>query len=80
MADAPEESTCPRCGGDLETFVLEGKRAVVCEDCGYADVPADHSPAERVVEESWASILRRYRRGGDTDNSDDEDDSNDETA
>ncbi|GGN05319.1 hypothetical protein [Halarchaeum nitratireducens] len=71
MADTREEgSTCPRCGGDLETFVFEGKRAVVCEDCGYADVPADHSPPERADEESWASILRRYRRGGSGDTTD----------
>lgn len=71
MADAPvDRSACPRCGGGLDTFVLGDARAVACEDCGYADVPADHSPAERVDEESWASILRRYQRGGNDDGDD----------
>ncbi|GAD51343.1 hypothetical protein MBEHAL_0103 [Halarchaeum acidiphilum MH1-52-1] len=61
--DAP--GTCPRCGGDLEALVFDGARAVVCDDCGFADVPADLSPPERADEESWASILRRYGREND---------------
>jgi len=51
---------CPRCGGRLETLELDGARAVVCERCGYADVPADHSPGERPREESWEEVLRAY--------------------
>ncbi|GGM74805.1 Zn ribbon nucleic-acid-binding protein [Halarchaeum rubridurum] len=78
MTDARDEAaTCPRCGGELETFVFGSARAVGCAECGYADVPADHSPAERVEEESWASILRRYRRGGGGETVDDGDGSAD---
>lgn len=51
---------CPRCGQPLEELVLEGRRAVACERCGYADVPADHSPAPRGEEKSWESILREF--------------------
>ncbi|WP_435099136.1 hypothetical protein [Halarchaeum sp. P4] len=51
---------CPRCDGTLEELVFEGRRAVVCESCGFADVAADHSPAERENEESWETALRRF--------------------
>lgn len=53
---------CPRCGGTLEELVFEEHRAVVCEDCGFADVPADHSPTER-EDESWDAALRRFLDG-----------------
>lgn len=51
---------CPRCDDSLEELVFEGRHAVVCEYCGFADVSADHSPAEREDEESWETALRRF--------------------
>ena len=51
---------CPRCGRPLEELVLQGRCAVGCEHCGYADVSADHSPTPRREEESWESILREF--------------------
>lgn len=51
---------CPRCGGDLVTFAIEGASAtaVVCETCGYADTPASHRP-EGADPESWEEAIAR---------------------
>lgn len=51
---------CPRCGGDLVSYELEGEEAVVCEGCGYVGVPADHRP-EGEEPETWTRALRRFR-------------------
>jgi hypothetical protein len=50
---------CPRCGSALTTLALGGTEAVVCDDCGYADVEADHSGEPRLVE-SWEEALERF--------------------
>ncbi|GAA0728224.1 tRNA(Ile2) C34 agmatinyltransferase TiaS [Halorubrum trapanicum] len=50
---------CPRCGGDLSTLSLGAATAVACDDCGYADVEADHS-GEPEFAESWADALARF--------------------
>lgn len=50
---------CPRCGADLSSLSLGGATAVGCDDCGYADVEADHS-GEPEFAESWADALARF--------------------
>jgi len=52
---------CPRCGGTLATFALEGKekRAMVCETCGFAGIPASHRPEGESVE-SWDQVVERF--------------------
>lgn len=55
---------CPRCGEALATFALADARAVICEACEYADVPANHRSSTRGAEESWESALERFRGGG----------------
>ncbi|MFB6148905.1 MAG: zf-TFIIB domain-containing protein [Halobacteriales archaeon] len=51
---------CPRCDAELVTYTLEGVTAVVCESCGYADVPAelDVEPREN---ETWEEAFERFR-------------------
>lgn len=49
---------CPRCGDDLERYVLEGRQAVTCAACGYIGVPVEHGGEYRAVE-SWAEALAR---------------------
>ncbi len=53
---------CPRCGSPLTVLALAGAEAVACDDCGFADVEADHSGEPRVVE-SWEEALRRFQEG-----------------
>ena len=50
---------CPRCGADLSSLSLGGATAVGCDDCGYADVEADHS-GEPEFAESWADAIARF--------------------
>lgn len=52
---------CPRCGGPLVTFAVEGvdEPAVVCESCGFADVSASHR-AELADNESWERAIERF--------------------
>jgi len=52
--------TCARCGGQLEAFELQGQRAVVCTECGYADTPVEHEPSRRNGEESWERAIERF--------------------
>lgn len=54
----PDE--CPRCGSPLTTLALAGVEAVACDDCGFADVEADHSGEPRIVE-SWEEALKRFQ-------------------
>lgn len=57
---------CPRCGGTLITYTLEGKEAVVCEECEFVNVPtrhATHSGDGEAETESWDEVLERYREG-----------------
>lgn len=50
---------CPRCGGGLATYTLDGKEAAVCEGCGYLGVPADLRH-EAVQRETWTDALQRF--------------------
>jgi DNA-directed RNA polymerase subunit M/transcription elongation factor TFIIS len=50
---------CPRCGAALSTLSLGAATALACEDCGYADVEADHS-GEPALVESWADAIARF--------------------
>lgn len=52
---------CPRCDGHLQTFVLEGTegKAVVCESCGFTDIPAGHRPEGAQIE-SWDTAVARF--------------------
>ncbi|WP_172863923.1 hypothetical protein [Halorubrum trapanicum] len=50
---------CPRCGAELSSLSLGAATAVACDDCGYADVEADHS-GEPEFAESWADALARF--------------------
>ena len=38
--DPPD--TCPRCGGPISTYVLEGQERIHCEGCGYAGIDIAH--------------------------------------
>ncbi|WP_331233026.1 zinc ribbon domain-containing protein [Natronorarus salvus] len=53
---------CPRCGGALSRLRFEGREALVCDGCGYADVEVDQR-RERVEAESWAEAIERFRAG-----------------
>ncbi len=53
---------CPRCGGALSRLDFEGREALNCEGCGYADVEVDQR-GERVEAESWAEAIERFRAG-----------------
>lgn len=57
---------CPRCGGGLEALTMGAAEAIVCESCGYVDVPADHH-GEFESSEPWSEALRRFyaRQRGD---------------
>ena len=50
---------CPRCGASLESITLEGVTTWYCDDCGYADVPVEHS-GEADDTESWQDALNRF--------------------
>lgn len=52
---------CPRCGGDLVEYRLDGREAFRCEACGYVGVPTDHHGSP-TPSETWAESLRRFRR------------------
>lgn len=52
---------CPRCGGELTEFRLDGREARRCDSCGYVGVPADHHGTPTPAE-TWAESLRRFRR------------------
>ncbi len=53
---------CPRCGRVLSRLCLEGREALVCDGCGYADLEVDQR-GERVEAESWAEAIERFRAG-----------------
>jgi hypothetical protein len=53
---------CPRCTRRLSRLDFEGREALVCEGCGYADVEVDQR-GERVEVESWAEAIERFRAG-----------------
>ena len=50
---------CPLCGAALSSLSLGAATAVACDDCGYADVEADHS-GEPEFAESWAEAIARF--------------------
>lgn len=51
---------CPRCGGHVTVFELEGAVSQVCEDCSYVGVVADHRPEGADIE-SWDDALSRLQ-------------------
>ena len=53
---------CPRCDGTLETYSLGGREAVICRNCGYVGIEADHRPEATEVE-TWSEALTRFRDG-----------------
>lgn len=50
---------CPRCGGPLTEYELDGLEAVSCDSCGYLGVPVEHSGELKQVE-SWEEALKRF--------------------
>ena len=50
---------CPRCGGQLETYSLDGEKAVGCGSCGYVGVDVEHY-REPDDAESWDEALERF--------------------
>jgi DNA-directed RNA polymerase subunit M/transcription elongation factor TFIIS len=52
--------SCDRCGGELETYELEGRETRSCRDCGYVDVPVRHEPSEH-EHESWDNAISRFQ-------------------
>lgn len=58
---------CPRCGGAVAEYALDGRETVGCPACGWLGVEVEHR-AERATAESWAEAYRRFRkRAGDAD-------------
>ncbi|WP_147435682.1 hypothetical protein [Halobellus sp. Atlit-38R] len=53
---------CPRCGTTLTSYTRpEGEFvAVVCEQCGFANIPASHH-GESIAEESWEHAIDRFQ-------------------
>lgn len=51
---------CPRCDGSVERYELGDNDSMVCQQCGYVGVEADHE-GETIGIESWAEALRRFR-------------------
>lgn len=51
---------CSRCEATLRRYELAGRRAQVCEQCGYVGVDVEHRD-EPVVVESWEEALTRFR-------------------
>lgn len=51
---------CPRCGEELVTYALADSddAAIVCESCGFADVPASHR-SDATPPESWEDAIDR---------------------
>lgn len=49
---------CPRCGGALSRYELDGRTSVRCEACGYVGVPIDHGG-----ERAWRTAVDRLLRG-----------------
>jgi spore maturation protein CgeB len=43
----------------MDHYTYQGKEAVVCGECGYLDVPADHQYSHETFE-SWESALERF--------------------
>jgi len=56
---------CPRCGGALESYELGASESVVCENCSYVGVSADHTSEGR-KRESWDDAFDRFYRKVDT--------------
>lgn len=51
---------CARCGGQLETYALNGKEACVCPNCGFADTPVDHDDIDWQNPEPWSAAIERF--------------------
>ncbi|MEF8825762.1 MAG: hypothetical protein V5A27_05400 [Halapricum sp.] len=51
---------CSRCGGDLETYTLDGNEAYVCAECGFVDTPVEHEATPRPEPEPWEEALKRF--------------------
>ncbi|MEF8883413.1 MAG: hypothetical protein V5A34_12925, partial [Halapricum sp.] len=49
-----------RCGGDLETYTLDGNEAYVCAECGFVDTPVEHEATPRPEPEPWEEALKRF--------------------
>ncbi|MES3517107.1 MAG: hypothetical protein PPP58_05515 [Natronomonas sp.] len=52
---------CPRCGGSIEEYVFDGRKAATCVSCGWLGVPVEHR-SEKQERESWAEALGRFRQ------------------
>lgn len=53
---------CPRCGSELDRYVLGERESVVCPDCHYTGIDVDHGSPGRADFESWDEALDRFRR------------------
>lgn len=53
---------CPRCRSPLERLSLDGVSTIACTQCGYADVPIEHT-SDRSDPESWREAIRRFYDG-----------------
>jgi hypothetical protein len=51
---------CSRCGGNLETYTLDGNEAYVCAECGFVDTPVEHEATPRPEPEPWEEALKRF--------------------
>lgn len=50
---------CERCGEAVDQYELGGASAIVCQACGFLDVPVDHEPEPR-PNESWQDAFDRF--------------------
>lgn len=51
---------CRRCGGQVETYALEGNEACICLDCGFVDTPVDFEDLEDQDPEPWSKAIERF--------------------
>lgn len=53
---------CPRCGSELDRYVLGDRESVICPDCHYTGIDVEHGSSGRSSLESWDEALDRFRR------------------
>jgi hypothetical protein len=53
---------CPRGEEPMARYSDGEREAVVCEECGFLDVPADHRYQVPTIE-SWTEAMERHANG-----------------
>ena len=50
---------CPRCHAELERLTLGEVTTIVCNRCGFADIPVDHESSPEEME-TWRDAFNRF--------------------